>query len=213
MKVVIVSITRAFGGKCIGAIDEEGGSYRLLPMNFRPGNVGSRFHPLQAQFSVGEEWGITFRANKASVKPHVEDIILTRAKRIGKITDLPDYIQQNASGLIFKNDDLFERKLDISKSGSSNVPGNNPSNHSTCFWITPCALDRKSYYVNGNLEVYYELQDPYDNIVRLRYVGFVRTYRQPKIIRAGTLVRLSLSTLFRNCYWLQLSGWFWKPSR
>src|SRR5947199_5142681 len=84
MKVLIVAKTRRGGGACVGGITETGKSVRLI--------VQDAAHNERAglEYQVGEVWELEARPDPDIIPPHVENIIVSGAKRLrssSKVTE------------------------------------------------------------------------------------------------------------------------------
>ena len=197
-RVLIVARTKMYNGRvCIGALAEGGEHLRLL--NAKCGYEASAFQ-------VGELWDVTFEACETK-PPHVEDVAVTKAKRIGVENNPVKFILsriQPWTGLITS---LYGGRIRFTGTGSGYISaaGGLPEG-ATGFWRPDADLLLEST-PTGN---FYGHPSDYRH---LKFVGFQEAV---KTISAGTLVRVSLAKWWKprdadgsfeeRCY-AQLSGW------
>src|SRR5580704_10054393 len=90
MNVLIVSKTRMGAARCVGGLGRPNGqSLRLLTANGRnqPGNT---------LFEIGSIWDLQFVPRQNCVPPHVEDVLVTNAVRVGEQANLRDTLLAHA---------------------------------------------------------------------------------------------------------------------
>lgn len=188
---------------CIGGLTSSGRYVRLIDSN---GNN----QPENTDFAPRQAWEIKFEERENTAPPHVEDVIVLSAKKIGvlrKEMTIKDFIQKrNIPIWTGSLDELFDNLVQWSNSGSGYVDkrGGIP-NHSVGFWISDKDLIRYEY--NG-IRYRYPVYNGWRNV---KYKG-VET--PVEIIPAGTLIGVSLARWHSfdlneqpKC-WLQLSGWY-----
>ena len=202
MKVVIVAKTRRGAGACIGGITLDGRSVRLIAddaaTNARAG--------LEYQF--GEVWETAAESAPDVVPPHVENVIVKSARRLGLLDDMDAFIRKHMPPVIGGVDVLFEGLLQPSSVGALFIAERTglPS-HSTLFWIPDQPL--RMNCEGKRIRYRYPTADGGRT---LTFVGF----QEPvELLPAGTLLRVSLAHWWRpndgqdeelRCY-AQLSGW------
>src|SRR5262245_43222279 len=84
MKVLIVAKTRRGPGACVGGITETGKSVRLIAHD------AARNEHAGLEYEVGEVWEIESTPDLDITPPHIENIIVARAKRLrnsNKVTE------------------------------------------------------------------------------------------------------------------------------
>lgn len=198
MQVVVVAITRAPGGLCVGALTRSGKPLRLL-------EPGGRFVPWNQSpaYVLGQVWDVSYTRPGSLVQPHIEDVYVTSREYVESVANLENFIRGAAVSSIWSGgtSELFDGHLEFTLNGSGYIEGSIPS-QSTGFWEPDYDLVLSgNRYLAGNGHV-------------LSYVG---TQTAKPRIAAGTLVRVSLARWWRpddasadfpaRCY-LQLSGWY-----
>jgi hypothetical protein len=200
MRTLIVAKTVMGRAYCIGGWTEENQSVRLLL-------PGANCHPLSTRLNVGDIWDLELQRRPDVEPPHVEDVIITNQRQLGRVSSLRDTLLARVPRWEGSPAELYDRLLGWTSSGSGYVSRDRgiPA-LSTGFWIPDRDLsleeDGKAYY---HYPVRYGQR-------RLSYVG---TEKAIDPIPAGTLVRVSLarwwapddSEMEPRCY-LQLSGWY-----
>jgi hypothetical protein len=206
VRVVIVAKTR-FGDyqMCIGAHDLEDG-FRSLRLFRQDGAYLDR----SAALEIGDVFELNYTPSAGARPPHVEDVRVARSSgvRVG--------VEIGLASLIIANDrvwqsvaELFDGCLRYTERGAGYVSEGGPlPSRSTGYWLIDGPLRRVTYEDT----VRYQWDGP-GELYRLTYVGLAEA---PQTIRAGSLVRLSLSQAYEppnlpRGYWLQLSGWFDVP--
>ena len=192
MRCLIISKTRAGNAICVGALATNRTNLRLTERPDFP------FLPVDTRYEIGQVWEIAYFPCENVNPPHVEDVLVHKARflytRPDLATDLPNWVNPWKGNVI----EVFGRKTRYTTSGSRYIQDDIPD-RSVGFWIPDKDLTyNEPYYRYGRF--------------RMRYVGFAIP---PKIIKAGRLVRVSLSRWFKpddaegdfpeRCY-LQLSG-------
>lgn len=202
MRALIVSRTKMGGSdRCIGALAVDNQPLRLL-------NEGGGHQNTASPFQIGQIWELAWTRPADVVRPHVEDVSVTRSNLLHTQSDLLAHllgrIQPWEGGL----EHLFDGLLGFTAKGNGYIgrriglPG-----RSTGFWLPDRNLllrdDGKHFDYRSEVGV----------IRGLAYVGEMVAL---KVIPAGTLVRVSLARWWRpsdapdaeeRCY-LQLSGWY-----
>jgi len=203
MRVLIVAKTRRGGGACVGGITEEGRSVRLVAADAVTDERAG------LGYQVGEVWGVDSTPDEHIQPPHVENIIVCRARRLRSSADVEKAILRFMPPVIGGPDKLFEGRLQASSSGGLYISRRiGLPSRSTMFWRPdqPLALD----YEGKRIRYRYATGDGG------RTVTFVGFQDPVEAIPAGTLLRLSLAHWWRprdnpdeelRCY-VQLSGWF-----
>ncbi len=212
MRVVIVGKTKMKGGVCVGGlIEATGQSVRLIPK-------GASCNPSDTDFDVGEVWDLDIKPRAGVSPPHVEDHDILRAGTLAhEIEDLDEWLRENAEPWEGDRTALFAGTLEFRDNGTAYVPtaGELPD-CSTGFWVLPNKMVYDPFVKGNGEEVpYYRLVS--GNPVKMKYVGLLPVAQLPRVLPAGTLVRLSLAHAWptapreedRDKLFLQLSGWFY----
>jgi len=201
MRVVVVAGTRMHGGTvCIGALSDRGESLRLMT-----GNCG--YHPTDCRYRVGEAWDVAVRACPDLQAPHLDDVAVLEARYLGMENELPAFILGRVTPWRGSIHVLFDGLIEFTTNGSGYISESTGlPRSSTGFWFPDHGLifraqPRPAYYAGDGF----------------RYLSYVGTAAAVPVIRAGTLVRVSLAKRWRppdadfsfeyRCY-AQLSGWY-----
>jgi len=185
------------GGVCIGALSNSGEHLRLMTAN-------CDYHSANCPYVVGEAWDVDVRACPDLKAPHLEDVAILNARRLGVENDLQGFILNRITPWRGSIHVLFDGLIDFTGSGSGYVSDSTGlPRSSTGFWLP----DRDLVFKKPRPAYYYEF----------RYLSYVGTATAVAVIRAGTLVRASLAKWWRppeadpsfeyRCY-AQLSGWY-----
>ncbi len=201
--VVIVARTRMYGGRvCVGALSEAGENLRLM------NEACSSDRDQDSPYKVGDKWEITCEPCGPRRPPHLEDIAVSKAKNLGRIDALAQYILKRAKPWKGTIETLFEGRIQFTRNGAGFISEAGIPTGATGFWIPSSDLhldhderNKAGYYSQGDYR-------------HLSYVGVQDTIN---IIKAGQLVRVSLARWWRpenadpdfeeRCY-AQLSGWY-----
>jgi ATP-dependent DNA helicase RecQ len=203
MKVLIVAKTRRGDAACVGGIDWNGRSVRLIaadaPVNARTG----------LEYNIGEVWEATFDPDPNLIPPHSENVIVRTAHPLFTLSNIEEFITRHMPPVQGGPSLLFEGLLQSGPTGTlyiaerSGLPG-----RSTQFWI-PDQMLHLDYH---GKRIRYRYPTP-DGGRTLTFVGF----QEPvETLPAGALLRVSLAHWWRpkdrpeeelRCY-AQLSGWF-----
>lgn len=207
MKILIVAKTRRGSGACIGGITEAGRSVRLIAhdaaSNARAG----------LEYEVGEVWEVDSAPDPGIIPPHVENIIVLRARRLRRSLKLVETIHRFMRPVAGGPEKLFDGLAQATVSGGLYIAKRTGLPRcSTMFWAPdqPLRLDclgkRLRYRYPGS-----------EGGRTLTYVGF----QEPlAVLPAGGLLRVSLAHWWRprdrpeeelRCF-VQLSGWFLEPA-
>jgi ATP-dependent DNA helicase RecQ len=203
LRVLIVAKTHMHDRACVGGLAlDDNKALRLLEPN-------GAHQPAGTDYEIGQVWELDFRPSSHIRPPHVEDVLVTKRRLMGRVIDLPGCLLGRVEPWRGAPNQTFDNLVRPTYNGSGyvndimGVPG-----MSTGFWLPDRPLaqevsEGKSYY-----------RYPCDKGVRLlRYVGFTSPM---KSVPTGTLVRLSLARWWRpdgahdveeRCY-LQMSGWY-----
>jgi ATP-dependent DNA helicase RecQ len=206
MKVLIVAKTRRGGGACVGGITWEGRSVRLVAADAATNERAGM------EYGVGEVWEVELAPDPHIIPPHVENVIVRQARRLGPLMNPPDFIRRHMPPVQGPPTVLFDGRAQASPTGGLFIAERTglPS-HSTAFWIPdqPLRIDCEGKRIR------YRYPTPAGGRT-LTFVGF----QEPiQVIPAGSLVRVSLAHWWRprekpddelRCY-LQLSGWYLDP--
>jgi ATP-dependent DNA helicase RecQ len=203
MKVVIVAKTRMGSGACIGALTFDGRSLRLIAADRE---TNDQFN---MDYQVGEVWEVDTRPDPEITPPHIENVIVTNKRRMGPITGIETFIEQQMPPVCGDAKLIFEGLAQTTKMGSLYISERTglPS-RSTMFWIPDQPLQR----VDDLKRIRYRYPTN-DRGPTLTFTGFQEPIPE---IPAGALLRVSLAHWWRpgempdgeyRCY-VQLSGWF-----
>ncbi|MFN0172288.1 MAG: dual OB domain-containing protein [Bryobacteraceae bacterium] len=200
-QVLVVARTRMYGGKvCIGALSDAGENLRLMNQHC-DSDLGTK-----SIYRVGEWWQVECEPCGTKTPPHVEDVSVAVAKKLGLQDNLAQYLNKATKPWKGPIDVLFDGKIRFTGNGGGYIsPADVPAG-ATGFWIpdSPLTLDvderdKRGYYNNH------------------RHLSYVGTEEEVDVIPAGTLVRVSLARWWKprdadpsfeeRCY-AQLSGWY-----
>lgn len=185
---------------CIGGWTADDRSVRLLL-------PGANCHPLDTPFRIGDVWELDFAPREDVVPPHVEDVIVTRGRRAGRIANVGDVLRRRVPVWSGEPHRLYDGVLGWTANGSGYVSHRRGLPRvSTGFWLP----DRDLHLAAVGDDRHYHYPQRYS-----RRLGYVGAQRAEEVIPAGTLVRVSLarwwapvdSGMEERCY-LQLSGWY-----
>lgn len=200
--VLIVARTRMYGAKvCVGALSDEGEYLRLM------NRACESDRAVTVPYRIGEWWEIDCHACGVQRPPHVEDVSVLNAEKIGVQEDLGEYLMNNTAPWEGAMDVLFDGKIQFTRNGGGYISSADIPDRATGFWIPSEPLhletderDKRGYYDSFN-----------------RHLPYVGTGEEVEVIEAGTLVRVSLARWWRpadadptfeeRCY-AQLSGWY-----
>lgn len=201
MKVLIVAKTRRGSGACIGGITEKGRSVRLIALD-------AETNPRAGMdYEVGDIWDIEFRADPKIIPPHVENIIVTGARKLERSSRIEEAICRYMPPVIGGPEKLFDGLVQTASSGALYIAERTGLPvRSTMFWVPDeplyldCSGKRLHYRYGQHTVVFVGFQEPIE------------------VIPGGALLRVSLAHWWRpsdgreeedRCY-VQLSGWFLK---
>jgi len=163
---------------------------------------------VDTKYEIGQAWEMDFYDVSPTTPPHVEDVIVTNSRFVGKVTDMRETLMGKIQPWKGGPEKLYDGLLLFSNAGKCYVVRwNGIPNMSTGYWIPDKPLTR--IHINDKINYRYENQvlDEYN----LPYVGVADTI---DFIPAGTLVRVSLARWWapegmneERCY-LQFSGWY-----
>ena len=209
-KVLILSKTKMQENRvCVGAVDLDNRcSIRLLNCDGHHETID------ECPYEILAVWDIVYRRTNRRPAPHLEDVnVLERSRtahtvKSQELLKLPSYnIKVFNSSLL----NVFDEKLNSTERGSlyiSNEKG--VPEYSTCFW--QCDKDLRKNRFSTEQKVKYDYRDNEGRWYHITYVGLENV---PEVIRAGSMIRLSLAhwwhpddTDTENRCYLQLSGVF-----
>lgn len=198
MKVLIVAKTKLGSSTCVGGLDANDNSVRLLEKD------GS--YPAPTVYDVGQIWEISYTSAAHTRPPHSnEDVLVSRRKLHGTQPKLASHLRGRLTPWTGDITSLYEGNLGFTSKGRGYIEAPNIPSRSTWFWVPDndldlVAHDNKPYYQDGSYE--------------MSYVGVAPAV---STIPKGTLVRVSLASWWKpkdadpdfpeRCY-LQLSGWY-----
>jgi hypothetical protein len=201
--VVIVARTKMYGGRvCIGSLSEDGENLRLMNPNCSS-DLGQK-----TPYQVAEKWRIVCEPCGQQVLPHVEDVAVTEAKKLGDVKDLVSFILDRAKPLKGGIGVLFEGKIQFTQNGAGYISKSGVPKGAIGFWIPSSNLELQQDDRGKN--GYYPKRD-------YRHLSYVGVQEPIETIEAGQLVRVSLARWWKpqdadadleeRCY-AQLSGWY-----
>lgn len=187
-------------GVCIGGLTRDTlRNVRLLP------SESGHSQPVDAPYQIGDVWEMELGDRVAIRPPHVEDMIVRGGRRIAPQTGLDVWLQRFGRPVVGPVSALFDGCLRLTATGTAYVGAASIPAGSVAFWRPVDDLP-----LGGLAGDRYQV--PWrDGCISVKYVGV-----QPPlpVIKAGTLVRVSLSRWFQpgpgapeRC-WLQISGWY-----
>jgi ATP-dependent DNA helicase RecQ len=203
MKVLIVAKTRRGGGACVGGITEAGRSVRLIAKDAASNERAG------LEYEVGEVWEVETAPDPGIIPPHIENVIVLRARRLRRSAKMMETIRRFMPPMPGGPDKLFDSLTQATTAGGlyiaqrTGVP-----QRSTMFWLPdlPLQLDCEGKRIRYR----------YPTADGGRTVTFVGFQDPVPELPAGTLLRLSLAHWWRpkerpedelRCF-VQLSGWF-----
>lgn len=200
MKVLIVSKTRMRNALCVGGLTKEPShNIRLLQSD------GSN-QPTDTAFQIGDIWELEFSPRNEAVPPHIEDVLVTKAEKIGQVGSLKDTLLANVPIWRGEKHNLFDSAIRFTPNGSGYVSNEvSIPQGSVGFY-----MKREPFFLSQDYNKNRYVSK--DNQVKFTYVG---TQEPIQVIPANTLLRVSLARWWRpddsnedkRCY-LQLSGWY-----
>jgi hypothetical protein len=198
-RVVIVARTRMHHEHvCVGGHDLDCGfrGVRLL-------DKFGRYLTSDVPFMVGETWNLTYR-RKPDPPPHVEGIAVREYRLIERIPDLKQFVIGRAKPWSGGPETLFGGTAGSTPSGTAYVPsGGRLPPGSTGYWVPDEPLEQFTAYEKTRF-----MWMGKGTIKRFAWVGVAEP---PDRIEKGSLVRVSLTHLFRSKttpegYYVQISG-------
>jgi ATP-dependent DNA helicase RecQ len=206
MKILVVAKTRRGAGACIGGITEKGQSVRLIAHD------ADQNQHAGLEYEVGEVWEVEWNPDADIIPPHVENIIVRRAKRLRQSNRVTETILRFMPPVTGRPERLFDGHIRATGAGGLYICRNGglPS-RSTMFWRPDQSL-RLDF---EGKRIRYRCPTA-DGGRTLTFVGFQEPVSE---IAAGTLLRVSLAHWWRpedkpeeelRCF-VQLSGWFTAP--
>jgi ATP-dependent DNA helicase RecQ len=203
MRILIVAKTRRGAGACVGGITEAGHSVRLIASDAASNERAG------LEYEVGEVWEIGSAPDPDIVPPHVENIIVLRARRLRRSQKVAETIHRFMPPLVGGPEKLFDGLTQATSGGGLYIAERTGLPHrSTMFWAPDQAL--RLDFEGKRLRYRYPTSDGGRT---LTFVGFQEPVPE---IPAGTLLRVSLAHWWRpkerpaeelRCF-VQLSGWF-----
>jgi ATP-dependent DNA helicase RecQ len=203
MKVVIVAKTRMGSGACIGALNFDGCSLRLIAVDR---DTNDQFN---MEYRVGEVWEVETGEDPEIIPPHVENVIVHSKHLLAPITEIDKFIEQQMPPVSGEIDVIFGGLTQSMKAGARYIAARTGiPERSTMFWRPGRALIRE----DDQKRIRFRYPWP-DEGSTLTFVGFQEPIPE---IPAGTFLRVSLAHWWSSketpeaelrCY-VQLSGWF-----
>ena len=196
MEVLIVSKTHMSNAACVGGLLlDYNANIRLL-------SPGNKNQPEDSGLEIGEVWDCRFIKRDPIDKPHVEDRIILSKKYLKTIPNIDKIIRErNLIDWKGSPEKLFNGLVEFDQQGRGYIYKNEKiPDMSVGFWETDAELT-KSTDDYGKIRYIYEGNKSYS----LPYVGYGKSTNK---ISKGTICRVSLTRVFKEKYWLQLSGWY-----
>ena len=209
-KVLILSKTKMQENRvCVGAVALDiRCSIRLLNCDGHHETID------ECPYEILAVWDIVYRRTNMSTAPHLEDVNVLARSRTEHTVKSQEFFKLTSYNIKVFNSSLlnvFDEKLNSTERGSlyiSNEKG--VPEYSTCFW--QCDKDLRKNRFSTEQKVKYDYRDNEGRWYHITYVGLENV---PEVIRAGSMVRLSLAhwwhpddTDTENRCYLQLSGVF-----
>lgn len=200
-RVLIVSRTNMGGGNvCVGGLIAQGArNVRLLT------SLGSN-QPSTAPFQVGEFWDVALVQKTNCIPPHVEDMLVQSATKVGTSNNVVNDIRSIAPVYRCALSKTFQETLQTPRGRAWHINRSNIPGSSVCFWENSVSLVLEFSF--GKTKFHY------NTLREETHLPFVGTSATQQTIPAGSLVRLSLARWWApegqqddHCY-LQLSGWY-----
>jgi ATP-dependent DNA helicase RecQ len=203
MRILIVAKTRRGAGACVGGITEDGHSVRLIACDAASNERAG------LEYEVGEVWEIDSAPDPDIVPPHVENIIVRRARRLRRSQKVAETIHRFMPPVGGGAEKLFDGVTQTTAAGGLYIAERTGLPHrSTMFWAPDQSL--RLDCEGKRLRYRYPTSDGGRT---LTFVGFQEPLAE---IAPGTLLRVSLAHWWRpkerpaeelRCF-VQLSGWF-----
>lgn len=189
------------GRVCVGAhdLDAEFRSLRLL-------TPSGENMPEDKPLDIGTIWDLEYEDRPDVDPPHVEDVLVRGGKRVEEIPldQLRDYLLARVTPWEGSPESLFDRTVQATPTGRILVRDDGPlPKMSTGYWLPDADLVKRLSFEK----------------VRYLYIGpgeadeftWAGVESAPEVIRAGTLVRVSLARWFNPStapagYYAQISG-------
>ena len=180
MKIVIVAKTRMGSSACIGALTFDGRSLRLIAAD---ADTNEHFN---LDYAVGEVWEVETIPDPNIVPPHVENVIVTKKRRLAPLDGMEQLIEHQFPPLSGGVEVLYEGKTQATSAGVLYIAERTgiPS-RSTLFWRP----DRPLVRDDDAKRIRYRYPTE-DGGRTLTFVGFQEPLPE---IPAGTLLRVSLA--------------------
>lgn len=183
---------------CIGGHDLDNGfrSIRLLDP------FGDNW-TTASKFMVGEIWNIEYRKMN-NKPPHVEDVRVDDFQALGAKCNLRALVLEHALPWTGSPEMVFERLVRRTAAGTAYIPATGiPPSCSTGYWLPGDDLLRE--LIREKPKFLFRQRDT------RWWMTWVGVANPPERITKGSLVRLSLSRLFRSetapeGYYVQISG-------
>ena len=203
MRILVVAKTRRGAGACVGGITADGHSVRLIASDAASNERAG------LEYEVGDVWEIDSVPDSNIVRPHVENIIVLRARRLRRSQRVAETVRRFMPPLAGGPEELFDGLTRATSGGGLYIAERTGVPHrSTMFWAPDQAL--RLDCEGKRLRYRYPTSD---GGCTLTFVGFQEPVPE---IPAGTLLRVSLAHWWRpkerpteelRCF-VQLSGWF-----
>ena len=207
MRILIVAKTRRGAGACVGGITEEGNSVRLIARDAASNERAG------LEYEIGEVWEIDCAPDPDIVPPHVENIIVLRARRLRRSQRVAETIHRFMPPLVGSPEKLFDGVTQATAAGGLYIAERTGLPHrSTMFWAPDQSL--RLDCEGKRLRYRYPTSDGGRTVT---FVGFQEPLPE---IPSGALLRISLAHWWRpkerpseelRCF-VQLSGWFLEPA-
>lgn len=201
--VTIVARTRINDDRvCVGAMAGDGKALRLMTA------TGFWHSASQCLFQVGEQWALAYSPCLRITPPHVEDVAVVDAKKVGAVSDMVAHVLKAVKPCACGIGDLFEKKIQFTSHGAGFISRAHIPSCSVGFWVPYCDLRLQND--DFGKPAYYALGD-------YRHLTYVGVRKPLEFIDAKRLVRVSLARWWKpeeaepsteeRCY-AQISGWY-----
>lgn len=155
-------------------------------------------------FMVGDLWRIRYREKAGARPPHVEDVFAMEQQPMGRVPDLKRLVLKAAHPWEGGPEVLFGGTVQATPSGIAYIPEHGPLPRcSTGYWLPDDDLTRQRFETRTRMN--WPGKGP------VQRFAWVSVADPPERIEAGSLVRISLSRLFKSDtapagYYVQISG-------
>ncbi len=141
VRVLIIAKTRMSSGVCIGALTrDENKNVRLIP-------PGRQNYPADTQFDVGQVWDLDFHQAPELSPPHIEDVIVTKQKKIAQVPNVREVLIQRVQPWQGGPHQLFDGLLTFGNSGKGYISKSKGVPISLARWWSPPGINEERCYL------------------------------------------------------------------